>query len=100
MSLTLGIPCFFANASARVRSLAATACKTTSGCDFAGRVSDRGLFNVNSILKMPPSGTYAVVAVPKMPNLTALLFFSGVGGTKDVYTRINRDIMLLFIVFE
>lgn len=52
------------------------------------------------ILKIPQSGTYAVVAVPKMPNLTALLFFSGVGGTKDVYTRVNRDIMLLFIVFE
>jgi hypothetical protein len=56
----------------------------TSGCDLAGVIRLRGLFNVSNRLKMAQVDTYAVCAAPKIPNLIASLFFSTVGGKKAV----------------
>ena len=89
------MPCFLANSSALVRSRAEIACKMTSGCDLAGMTRHRGLSVVSRILNMAMPGkyvhamveTYAVWAAPKMPNRMASLFFSGIGGLKDVKTR-------------
>jgi hypothetical protein len=34
--------------------------------------------------------TYAILAAPRIPNLTAPSFFSALGGSKDVKTRFSR----------
>lgn len=40
------------------------------------------------------TGTYAISAAPKIPNLRASPFFSTVGGLKDVETRLSSDIIV------
>ena len=67
------MPCFLANFSALLMSRAATAYTSTSGWLFAGVIRAPG----------------AILAAPKMPNLSGALLLGaleGVGGVKNAFS--------------
>jgi len=48
---------------------------------------------------MARKDAHAACAAPKIPNLMALLFFSGVGGQKAVMRRVKVEIILSEVCF-
>lgn len=66
---------------------------------MAGVIIANGLLSINGVLKRTQPNryagalvdTYAIFAAPKIPNLTASLFFSAVGGQKAVKMRFTSD---------